>query len=83
MDLETISKAIFLLKTSMEKLIITHAMHQQTLQKTRMRDNKSTGNKGKTQERGQRKENERSTNVGYELPGADDKFVLAGVEGQL
>lgn len=49
--------------------------------KTRMKDNKSTDNKDK----GQRKENEneKSNNVGYGLPGADDKFVLARVKGQL
>lgn len=44
-----------------------------------MKDNKSTDNKDK----GQRKENEKSNNVGYGLPGADDKFVLARVKGQL
>lgn len=35
-DLEIISKAIslWLLRASIEKLIITHAMHQQTLRKT-------------------------------------------------
>lgn len=44
-----------------------------------MKDNKSTDNKDK----GQRKENEKSNNVGCGLPGADDKFVLARVKGQL
>lgn len=84
MDLETIFKAIFhrLLKTSTEKLIITHAMHQQHWEKGRLKDSEAQW-KMRQQKRDKRKERERKTTAGYGLPGTDDQFILAWVKGQL
>lgn len=88
MDLETISKAIFLwlLNTSIEKLIITHATRQQTPKRkeNERRDNKRTDNKRKRWAREDRDKRQRKKHKHrYGLPGTDDQFVLAGVEGQL
>lgn len=82
---------VWVLKTSIEKLIITHAMHQQTLKKmgNESQDNKRTDNKrrrprGRRKDRGGEKDKKRKqTQIKAAIPGTDNQFVLSGVKGQL